>query len=69
VVVHCSGDSGSPRASGITRHVTPCATATITQASSVTVITPDGLALLCTGQGFTGHSVKTVYTSSNLGAT
>ena len=51
------------------RHVTPCATATITQASSITVITPDGLALLCTGQGFTGHSVKTVYTSSNLGAT
>jgi hypothetical protein len=43
--------------------------AAITQASSVTVITPDGLALLLTGQGFTGHSVKTVYTSGNLGAT
>jgi photosystem II stability/assembly factor-like uncharacterized protein len=33
------------------------------------VIAPDGLALLCTGQGFTGHTVKTVYTSGNLGAT
>ena len=36
---------------------------------SVAVIAPDGLALLCTGQGYTGHTVKTVYTSGNLGAT
>ena len=53
----------------ITRHVTPCATAAITPESSVAVIAPDGLALLCTGQGFTGHTVKTVYTSGDLGAT
>jgi hypothetical protein len=53
----------------ITRHVTPCTTAILTQGSSVAVIAPDGLALLCTGQGFTGHTVKTVYTSSDLGAT
>jgi len=32
----------------ITRHVTPCATAAITRESSVAVIAPDGLALLCT---------------------
>jgi len=53
----------------ITRHVTPCTTAAITQESSVAVIAPDGLALLCTGQGFTGHTVKTVYIGSDLGAT
>jgi hypothetical protein len=53
----------------ITRHVTACATAAITRESSVAVIAPDGLALLCTGQGFTGHTVKTVYTSGDLGAT
>lgn len=52
-----------------TRHVTPCTTAATTQESSVAVIAPDGLALLCTGQGFTGHTVKTVYTSGDLGAT
>ncbi len=51
----------------ITRHGTPCATAPIT--SSVAVIAPDGLALLCTGQGFMGHTVKTVYTSGDQGAT
>jgi hypothetical protein len=53
----------------ITRHPTPCQTTTLTQESSVAVIAPDGLALLCTGQGYTGHTVKTVYTSGNLGAT
>jgi len=53
----------------ITRHVTPCTTAAITQESSVAVIAPDGLALLCTGQGFTGHTVKTVYIGRELGAT
>ena len=60
-----TSDGGST----ITRHVTPCATAAITRESSVAVIAPDGLALLCTGQGFTGHTVKTVYTSGDLGAT
>jgi len=53
----------------IVRHATPCATAATTRESSVAVIAPDGLALLCTGQGFTGHTVKTVYTSGNLGGT
>ena len=53
----------------ITRHPTPCGTTTMMRESSVAVIAPDGLALLCTGQGYTGHTVKTVYTSGNLGAT
>ena len=53
----------------ITRHATPCATAAMMRESSVAVIAPDGLALLCTGQGFTGHTVKTVYTSGDLGVT
>ena len=52
----------------ITRHPTPCGT-TMMRGVSVAVIAPDGLALLCTGQGYTGHTVKTVYTSGNLGAT
>jgi hypothetical protein len=47
----------------------PCPTAAMTRGASVAVIAPDGLALLCTGQGFMGHTVKTVYTSGDLGAT
>ena len=53
----------------ITRRLIACATGAITPASSVAVIAPDGLALLCIGQGFMGHTVKTVYTSDDLGAT
>jgi len=53
----------------ITRHLTACMTAAPTPESSVAVIAPDGLALMCIGQGFMGHTVKTVYTSSDLGAT
>jgi len=53
----------------ITRHLSPCTTAASTPESSVAVIAPDGLALLCIGQGFTGHTVKTVYTSGDFGAT
>ncbi len=53
----------------ITRHLSPCTTAASTPESSVAVMAPDGLALLCIGQGFTGHTVKTVYTSGDLGAT
>ena len=53
----------------ITRHPTPCGTTTMMRGVSVAVIAPYGLALLCTGQGYTGHTVKTVYTSGNLGAT
>jgi photosystem II stability/assembly factor-like uncharacterized protein len=53
----------------ITRQPTPCGTTTMMRESSIAVIAPDGLALLCTGQGYTGHTVKTVYTNGNLGAT
>ena len=53
----------------ITRQPTPCGTTTMMRESSIAVIAPDGLALLCTGQGYTGHTVKTVYTHGNLGAT
>ena len=51
----------------VTFHPAPCTT--MAQESSVAVMAPDGLALLCTGQGYTGHTVKTVYTSGNLGVT
>ena len=44
----------------ITRHPTPCGTTTMMRGVSVAVIAPDGLALLCTGQGYTGHTVKTI---------
>jgi len=53
----------------ITRHLTACTTAAITPESSVAVIAPDGLALMCIGQGFMGHTVKTVYISGDLGGT
>jgi hypothetical protein len=61
--VAVTGDGGLT----ITRHPIPCTTA-MAQLSSVAAIAPDGLALLCTGQGFMGHTVKTVYTSGDLGA-
>jgi hypothetical protein len=48
-------------------HRTPCTTVTTGEASSVAVTGPHGLALLCTGQGFTGHTIKYVYVSSNRG--
>jgi len=51
----------------ITFHPAPCTT--MARESSVAVIASAGLALLCTGQGYTGHTVKTVYTSGKLGAT
>ena len=53
----------------ITGNPAPCTATTMMRESSVAVIAPDGLALLCTGQGYTGHTVKTVYASGNLGAT
>lgn len=37
--------------------------------TSVAVEAPHGLALLCTGEGYTGHTDKTVYVSGDLGAT
>jgi photosystem II stability/assembly factor-like uncharacterized protein len=55
----------------VATHAIPCAAAgaALPQATSVAVQAPSGLALLCTGQGFTGHTVKTVYVSADLGAT
>ena len=55
----------------VTRHATPCPApgAPLPAVTSVAVEAPHGLALLCTGQGYTGHTDKTVYVSGNLGAT
>ncbi len=55
----------------ITRHSTPCPAAGLPfpLVTSVAVEAPHGLALLCTGQGYTGHTDKTVYVSGDLGAT
>jgi len=52
----------------ITRHALPCTTSTLPMPTSVAVEAPHGLALLCTGQGYTGHTDKTVYVSGDLGA-
>jgi hypothetical protein len=38
------------------------------QEPSVAVTGPTGLALLCTGEGFTGHTIKQVYLSADDGA-
>ena len=55
----------------VTRHPTPCSTAgsPFPALTSVAPQAPHGLALLCTGQGYTGHTDKTVYVSGDLGAT
>jgi len=55
----------------VTKHATPCPAAgnPFPLVTSVAVEAPHGLALLCTGQGYTGHTDKTVYVSGNLGAT
>jgi hypothetical protein len=53
----------------ITRHALPCTASPFPVPTSVAVQAPSGLALLCTGQGYTGHTDKTVYVSGNLGAT
>jgi hypothetical protein len=54
----------------VTRHATPCPAAgnPFPLVTSVAVEAPHGLALLCTGQGYTGHTDKTVYVSGDLGA-
>ena len=52
----------------ITRHALPCKASPFPVPTSVAVQAPHGLALLCTGQGYTGHTDKTVYVSDNLGA-
>src|SRR6266700_2653296 len=53
----------------ITRHALPCTASPFPVPTSIAVQAPHGLALLCTGQGYTGHTDKTVYVSGNLGAT
>jgi BNR/Asp-box repeat protein len=55
----------------VTKHATPCPAAgsPFPVLTSVAVEAPHGLALLCTGQGYTGHTDKTVYVSGDLGAT
>jgi hypothetical protein len=53
----------------ITRHALPCTTSALPMPTSVAVMAPQGLALLCVGQGYTGHTDKTVYVSFNLGKT
>jgi photosystem II stability/assembly factor-like uncharacterized protein len=51
------------------QHVTPCATPGVAEPASVAVIAPNRLALLCNGQGYLGHTDKTMYLSGDLGAT
>ena len=55
----------------VTRHATPCLAAggPFPVVTSVAAEAPRGLALLCAGQGYTGHTDKTVYASGDLGAT
>ena len=50
------------------RHPTPCAAPGVATAAAVGVTGQQGLALLCGGQGYTGHVNKTVYLSSDLGS-
>lgn len=47
-------------------HPVPCPLPA--QPSSVTVISPARLAILCTGEGYTGHTIKRVYVSGDGGA-
>ena len=55
----------------VTKHATPCPAAgsPFPVVTSVAPEAPLGLALLCTGEGYTGHTDKTVYVSGDLGAT
>jgi hypothetical protein len=50
-------------------HATPCTMPGVAEPASVAVIAPNGLALLCNGQGAMGHTDKSVYLSRDLGAT
>jgi photosystem II stability/assembly factor-like uncharacterized protein len=52
-----------------TTRATPCTREGVALATSVAVTGPDGLALLCAGQGAMGSVEKTVYVSADLGAT
>ncbi len=51
-----------------TSNSTPCTSISKGQPTSVAVIASGGLALLCTGQGFTGHTLKFTYLSLDNGA-
>jgi hypothetical protein len=52
----------------VTRYPTPCTSEGVAYATSVAVTSAHGLALLCTGQGYMGHTDKRVYVSSDGGA-
>ena len=52
----------------VTQRATPSTPQGVTP-SSVAVTSADGLALLCLGQGYTGHTDKRVYVSADGGAT
>jgi hypothetical protein len=55
----------------VSKRPTPCRAAgsQFPVLTSAAVQAPHGLALLCTGQGYTSHTDKTVYVSGDLGAT
>jgi photosystem II stability/assembly factor-like uncharacterized protein len=55
-----------PGQRGFTLHRAPCSLPD--QTPSVAVISATHLAILCTGQGYTGHTLKQVYLSSDDGA-
>ena len=55
-----------PGRPGFALHPIPCPSTA--QASSVAVTSPAGLAILCTGEGYTGHTIKQVYVSDDDGA-
>jgi hypothetical protein len=48
-------------------HPTPCTSISKGLPGSVAVIAPKGLALLCIGEGFTGHTLKFTYRSTDDG--
>ena len=51
----------------LTKRATPCRAvgSPFPVVTSVAAEAPHGLALLCTGQGYTGHTDKTVYVSGD----
>ena len=59
-----TGDGGRT----ISRHALPCQAHPFPVPTSVAVQAPHGLALLCNGQGYTGHTDKTVYVSGEMDA-
>jgi hypothetical protein len=53
---------------GLTFTVNPIPCPALAQRPSVAVSSPHGLALLCVGEGYTGHTMKQVYLSRDDGA-